>query len=37
MKLKIVIYSFVLLLSMILLNNCTALMLGVPDTFKGYY
>ena len=37
MKLKIVIYSFVLLLSMILLNNCTASMLGVPDTFKGYY
>lgn len=33
MKLKIVIYSFVLLLSMILLNNCTALMLGTPDTF----
>lgn len=37
MKLKIVIYSFVLLLSMIVLNNCTASMLGVPDTFKGYY
>lgn len=37
MKLKIAIYSFVLLLSMILLNNCTASMLGVPDTFKGYY
>ena len=37
MKLKIVIYSFVLLLSMILLNNCIASMLGVPDTFKGYY
>ena len=37
MKLKIAIYSFVLLLSMILLNNCTASMLWVPDTFKGYY
>lgn len=37
MKLKIVIYSFILLLSMILLNNCTASMLGVSDTFKGYY
>lgn len=37
MKLKIVIYSSILLLSMILLNNCTASMLGVPDTFKGYY
>lgn len=37
MKLKIVIYSFILLLSMILLNNCTASMLGAPDTFKGYY
>lgn len=34
MKLKIIIYSFVLLLSMILLNNCTASMLGVPHTFK---
>lgn len=37
MKLKIAIYYFILLLSMILLNNCTASMLGVPDTFKGCY
>lgn len=34
---KSIIFIFILIISAFLLTNCTAVMLGVPDTFRGYY
>lgn len=37
MNKKFIIFIFILIIFIFILNTCTAVMLGVPDAFKGYY